>query len=1286
MSFQSIRVEGSLFSAELLEKLDEGYPGQGAKDFGLRQKERVREDIMEAWGDLKEQWHIFGRRRERLAEEDTGTTETRRFWMEPFFAALGFELELQRGGQTIQGRNYPISHRDMKHARLPVHIVGCGTSLDQRPGRGGLSAHALVQEYLNLTDGQLFALVTNGLQLRLVRDCGRISRLSYVEFDLAGMFEGDLYAEFAILYRFLHASRFSVDPEEPGACIIESYHQASVEEGGRIRAHLSEAVEEAITILGNGFLDEGANAALRDAIASGQLSAADYYHELLVLVYRLLFLMVIEERGLVFGPDADPEKAAIYDRFYSLRRLRGLCSTIYADLDRHADWYRLLGEIFALFDEKGSGKALGIAPLGGDLFGSGTLGHIGSARLPNRAMRDALGRLDSFIDEKSRLPVRVNYASLNVEEFGSVYEGLLELEPVFTQGKGRPGFGFAEGTTRGDTGSHYTPDELVQKLVKAGVEPAIEEALAKVKAKGLPPREYKSQAEAALLGLRVLDSACGSGHMLLGAARRIGLELARLRHDEDQPSPAHLRQAVRDAISHCVYGVDFNPSAVELCKVALWLEAHEPGRPLGFLDHRIRCGDSLAGLGRFEELEAGIPDEAFKAKPGDDKKAASALAKRNAKERAESEVHQAIMDFGNDWASSSRIAAQQGFSQVEELGDEELSQEDEKRARYAKYIEGEAARGLHELADIKTAQYFLPLLEGQAGSAVTEGGFRACLRGESSPEKLSGFAAASSVAGKRRFFHWFAEFPNVFTKADEGFDVIIGNPPFLGGKKLSGTFGDDYLAFLKANFAPAGAMDLVGFFFRRNFELLRSGGRMALIATKTIAEGGTREGGLDVIAKTGTIYWAVKSTPWPGAAAVSVSLIAIKKGKHSGLFTLNRKLVTTISPYLDDATNVLNPYRLHENSGISFIGSIVLGMGFILEDSKAQELISKNPKNREVLFEYITGEDINSRPDSSPRRWVICFSDWPLRRRRLGFLPKPEDAWECASDDYIGPVAEDYPECLEIIERTVKPERFRNHANRNLSISQRYVRMWWQFGVHVKNLYRAVASMRRTLVLARVSRTVAFTFIDLPVIPADVVITFAFEQYCYFSCLESNTHFMWAYKYCSTMKGDLRYSPPDCFETFPFPDPLRPGHPSDELETKVRDQLEEVGKAYYEHRAALMLDLNLGLTKTYNLFHDRDLDEAMVAAALAKSGGKGSAADCFARLTRLRELHAEMDNAVLKAYGWVDIKLEHGVYELDFLPENDRVRYTICPAARREVLERLLELNQRRHGEEEGKK
>ena len=484
MSFSSIRVEGSLFSAELIAALGDETSGQSAKDFELPPRRRARDEILEAWGDLAEQWKVFRRRRERLGEGESGTSETRRFWMEPFFAALGYELELRKAGETIQGRNYPISHRAANRAELPVHIIGFGpveadraSTLDRKPSRGGLSPHALIQEYLNLAETQLYGIMTNGIQLRLIRDCGRMSRLSYVEFDFERMFEEELYSEFALLYRFLHVTRFSKDSEDPAACIMESYHESSQAEGGRIRDGLSSAVQDGIILLAKGFLGQRSNEELRETLSSGALTAAGFYHELLLLVYRLLFLLVVEERGLVFPPEADSTQRDIYARFYSLARLRGLSELVLGDLDRHDDWYRLLLETFTLFDERGSGRALGIAPLGGGLFGSGVLRQLSLLSLPNRALRDALAGLDSFWDHERHCRIRVNYGSLNVEEFGSVYEGLLELEPEIVAAAAGPEFRFAQGTGRGDTGSHYTPDELVQRLVKAGVEPAIADAL-----------------------------------------------------------------------------------------------------------------------------------------------------------------------------------------------------------------------------------------------------------------------------------------------------------------------------------------------------------------------------------------------------------------------------------------------------------------------------------------------------------------------------------------------------------------------------------------------------------------------------------------------------------------------------------------------------------------------------------------------------------------------------------------------------------------------------------------
>ena len=455
---------------------------------------------------------------------------------------------------------------------------------------------------------------------------------------------------------------------------------------------------------------------------------------------------------------------------------------------------------------------------------------------------------------------------------------------------------------------------------------------------------------------------------------------------------------------------------------------------------------------------------------------------------------------------------------------------------------------------------------------------------------------------------------------------------------------------------------------------------MALIATKTIAEGGTREGCLDVIAKEGTIFWAYKSLPWPGKAAVSVSLLGIRKGKESGPFKLNGKDTDRITPYLDDAATIGNPKRLMENAAKSFQGSVVLGTGFVLSNDEAISLIKKDERNTKVLFPYLSGEDFNSRPDGSPSRWVINFFDWPLRRKKKGEIDRPEDAWECASEGYDGPVAEDYPDCLKIVETLVKPERTKSNR-------EAYKRRWWRFAERCMGLYNAIVGLGHMIaIVTSATKYPRFSLVRNGPVFANSIVIIAIDSLHFFGILESSLHESWAWKYSSLLESRMRYTPSDIFETFPFPSCLRSGHPTDAIEESLRAPLEEAGKVYYEERAELMRLLNLGLTKTYNLFHDPELEEVRLAAVVAKSGGTGAALDLLARLTRLRELHAEMDRVVLRAYGWLDIDPEHGFHELDFLPENDRTRFTISEQARRVVLERLLELNFRRHAEEEGKK
>ncbi|MGA2477672.1 MAG: DNA methyltransferase, partial [Spirochaetia bacterium] len=876
--------------------------------------------------------------------------------------------------------------------------------------------------------------------------------------------------------------------------------------------------------------------------------------------------------------------------------------------------------------------------LGGDLFNPSALGQLASCALANKHLVACLSSLDRFDDHETHQTIKVNYGALNVEEFGSVYEGLLEKDPVIIQIDGRPRFSFKAGEGRSSSGSHYTPEELTHPLIRHSLDHVI------------TARLKQTDPEKALLSIRVCDPACGSGHILLNAARRIGLELARVRSGVEQPSPPDIREAVRDAIRHCLYGVDKNPHAVELCKVALWLESHGPGEPLGFLDHHIKSGDSVVGIARRDELLEGISGEAFKRQPGDDA-TASALAKRNRKER---ETRGQIALDLDEPTRDNLDAIRRGLLTVDGMSECSIEEIGEKRLAYENLVSQSEWIRLRDLADVLTAQFFIPKTEENKSALVTDGDYLQYVAGGSGSMYEARVKAARGTARERRFFHWFVEFPDVF--GDGGFDCILGNPPFLGGLKISTNHGERYLHYLQSQYAPArGTCDLVGYFFRRNYSLIKDGGYFGLIATNTIAQGGTREGSLEPITRQGgEIVFAIRSMKWPGLAAVSVSLVAMHKGKWGAQRFLDGLEVARITPYLDDSEMIGNPYSLKENAGKGFIGSYVLGMGFVLEPYEALALIQKDPRNKDVLFPYLNGENLNGSPDQSPSRWVIQFDERDEEKARS------------------------YPDCFGTVEKKVKPERIVKDAKKY----PRMVNEWWKFWNNRQELAHAIARLERVMIISRVSKTVAIAFASKANVFSEQVVVFAFSRYSVFALMQSAFHYYWSCKNSSTMKGDLRYAPSDCFETFPFPTCLR------ERATADTSVLESIGREYYQHRQALMSNMQLGLTKTYNLFHDAGIvpgatDLSALESQLKKSGARIGAMEAATRVQTLRDLHVKMDAAVLAAYGWSGLILGHDFHAVDFLPENDRVRFTISPQARREILKRLLALNHRYHAEEQ---
>ena len=1227
MNFPSIRIEGAIFSPDILERLEEA-PGQRPNDYGLDSSAKVKDEIARAWADAQDYWRIFQRKLETVKADSPATTETRQQWVAPLMGLLGYQLEYQSRGRELNGKTYPISHRAVNRGNIPVYVIGCNepAGLDRKPEKMGLrmSAHAMVQEYLNLED-ELYGLVTNGRLLRLLRDSSRLVKLTYLEFDLDRIFTDGLFADFALLFRLLHATRMPASSEASAESIIERYHQDSLESGERIRDGLSRAVEEAIVSFANGFLSHPANDALREVAVSGKMSPSDYYQHLLRLIYRLLFLMVIEERDLVFPPKSASSKRGIYDQYYSLQRLRHLSEKRYlADRRHHDQWLSLLAT-FQLFEANGPGNKIGIAPLAGDLFRPNAIGPLGDCTLGNDVLLGCLRSLSLYSNPDTGQVIRVNYAALNVEEFGSVYEGLLEYDPTFVPVENHVEFAFAQGDERANTGSHYTPDDLVQPLIKHSLDYLIADKL------------KERDPEKALLSLRVADISCGSGHILLAAARRIATQLAIVRTGEEQPSPTAFRTAVRDVICECIYGVDINPLAVELCKVALWLEAHNPGAPLNFLDHHIKCGNAIVGFVRRDDVERGVPDEAFATMSGDDKETAAEFRKSNKTERKDREKKQAKFDFSPE-IQKQLDAILSRWREISGLPESNPAEIEVKKKRYFDFTQSQDAWLLSQIAAIPLAQFFLQKTPENKTKLITDADFRRYWTGERHPQGEATAAAWATSHGKR-FFHWFLEFPDIIEYG--GFDCILGNPPYLGGTHLSGTYGYPFCHYVKWEYAPAGLSDLVAYFVRRIFKLLRPGGFTAFITTNSIKDGDIRKDGLDrVLEQGGVINFAVRGIKWPGRANLVVALVSMFRGKWSNKCVLDGKEVPSISAFFEDTLDAREPHVLSDNTDWVFEGYKPLGDGFNLAEVDAESLLRMDPRNKNVIFKMINGQELNNSPTQEASQSVIFFSDWPIER----------------AAEYSAPFA--------IVTDRVQPFR----ASQNRASNRDY---WWLYGEHRPGLTRRIKGLNCCFVAARTTKYLNFSEAPSTVLFSEALKVFATDRWDLYAVVQSTIHEVWARKYSGALKQDLRYSPSKCFDTFPFPE--------GQWQTP-KSVLADIGERYHEHRRALMLQLWLGLTDVYNLFHNRDLMPARVAKVSKKTELEAEAG--YQGILELRRLHAELDHAILTAYGWPDLDLGYGFHELEYLAENDRVRYTISPDARKEVLKRLLALNHQRAAQE----
>ena len=758
LQFNAIQLVGGLLPASLIEQIALQHAAQQKpSDYTLQKNQRLQVAVDQAWNRAKALWQEAQELRRRGEAMPWAAWFSKQLLEQVFdWANLG-----PCPPRQIAEAIFPITHQAFS-GEVPLVFTSLGNDeLDKGYKQFGQdsrrrSPHSCLQECLNADDSSNWGLLCNGTSLRLLHDNPALVKPAYVAVALDQIFDGGLFDEFAVVWLLLHASRFQ--RRDDGSCVLDGWKQEGQQSGERALNKLRDGVQAALEAVGQGVLQHPANGDLVAKLQNGELSTQTFFRQLLRLVYRLLFLCVAEDRNLLFAPEVPLELRQIYREGYSLSRLRDLAIRSGAHEQLHGDLWLVQKLVFEQLRNP-EGSSLGLPALGG-LFEEDRCPDLDTAQLSNAALLEAVRAIGWFYDEQSQSRTRINYQALNTEEFGSVYESLLELHPQI-HGSGanlRFSLGGVAGSERKTSGSYYTPEDLVRLLILSALLPVIRDRLSKA----TTPEEK----EATLLAIRVLDPACGSGHFLLAAARRLALELARIKAGDDEPSEELRRECLRKVVARCIYGVDKNPMAVELCKVALWIEAIEPGKPLGFLDAHIQCGDSLVGVFDPKVLDEGIADGAYKPLTGDDKKICASLKKKN-----QDFVVRGQPDLLAYGAMSQAIPSTTAF---EDISEEDLQAVRRKEKAYQAWRKDPAIQQELQRADAYTAAFFLPKKEDTQDLVPLSQNLDA-LKGGASLSPLMANAVAKA-AEDFRFLHWPLAFPEVMGVG--GFDCVLGNPPW----------------------------------------------------------------------------------------------------------------------------------------------------------------------------------------------------------------------------------------------------------------------------------------------------------------------------------------------------------------------------------------------------------------------------------------------------------------------------------------------------------------------------
>jgi N-6 DNA Methylase len=1107
-------------------------------------------------------------------------------------------------------------------------------------------------------------------------------------------------------------SYFRLMGDAPGAqlpALLKQSREAQAEVSTKLSGQILKALHE---------LMRGLDAAWPEHIRHlAQFKRDHLYEGILTNLLRLVFVLYAEDRDLL-PSSRDEASQRLYTDGYGLRGLHERLTNdagLFPDTmeERKGGW----GQLLALFRLIHNGHGDWITGRGGKLFDPDAFPFLEGRETKDDAPRvltlsDACvkGVLDALMMLETE---RLSYRTLDVEQIGSVYETVMGFEADLAKepmiaikgGKGNkvPVFVGLEtllankdrvkaidevrgtkltakqsaavkaatdidsliaafgtiiderGSPKSDpapkgspvlqptderrrSGSHYTPRSLTAPIVEKALEPILR-------------RMGDKRTPEQILALKVCDPAMGSGAFLVEACRALAGHLTRaweaypgtrptLPPDEDE-----LLHAKRLVATRCLYGVDRNPMAVDLARLSVWLETLARDHEFTFLDHALKAGDSLVGLSR-EQIQSATWDTNHVSLP-----LIGYIVRQRFEEAAiaREEIRNAADDTSRAILEQKHRNVEVRIDPVRRIGDAIIAcwfAEDKDKARRTRLGE----------------------LESWVSAAT-----------EISWQKIDALAATLNHGPHPiRPFHWEIEFPEVFARDNAGFDAFVGNPPFAGKNTIADGNRTGYGKWLQElHTGSHGNADLVAHFFRRAYGLLREDGSFGLIATNTIAQGDTRESGLrPILADGGTITATTRRLKWPGEAAVVVSVVHVLKGTpvQGERALLDGIEVDRVSAYLVEGNFDQSPASLKANEGKAFQGSIILGMGFTFDDadtkgvasplSEMHRLIAKDPRNAERIKPCIGGDESSNSPRHEFFRYIIDFEDFPLTRNAA--LPSwtnsnLEDQKEWLREgvvppDYPGSTASDWPDLLEIVHRTVRPIRLELGEGSVDKVRKKY---WWQYASRAKALYEKAEVLE--YVLANTSKASPHHAISR--LRSDLLYTqnlnvFAFSNFAPFCSIHSRVHEIWARSFGTTMKDDFTYAKDSCFATFPFPENY-----------ETDPSLEAAGQAYHDHRAALMVAANEGMTKTYNRFHKPTEKSAAIAT--------------------LRTLHAAMDDAVLRAYNWHDLADEA---QAQYLTEATEPEYAyqnrlFWPAPfRDQVLSRLLDLNKARAADEKAEK